>query len=177
MSVTFQLQHPDPVAHRRQTRFSAMVIISIFATLAMSLATLSVSLFGEPGGNNTGWNLGGVIAGLGLTVALVWRVLSRQPWMAAACYSWQLKRCLMRVTNCMHLVEAGVAAHNPAALKLLRFYHLGLTEMHRLDGNDTGLAELAPQRRALELTLQALALPLEQSGFDPDWLTQLQDRR
>jgi hypothetical protein len=152
-----------------------MVIIALFTTLAMGLATLSVHLFGTPGGNNTVWNLGGVLTGLALTVALVRQVLSRQPWMAAARYSWQLKRNLMRVTNCMHLVEAGVAAANPSAIKLLRFYHLGLTEMHWLDGNDTGLAELAPQRRALETRMQALGIPLEQSGFDPDWLTRLQD--
>lgn len=65
-----------------------------------------------------------------------------QPWMAAAVYGWQLKRSSMSITNVMHQVKAGVQAQDPAAMKLLRFYHLGLTQMHQLDANSSEQASL-----------------------------------
>ncbi|WP_290650738.1 DUF3087 domain-containing protein [Aquisalimonas sp.] len=166
----FELQHLDPDAYRRQTRKSSLIVIVIFAVVAMALASLSVAVFGEPGGNNFRWNLGGVLAGVVVTVALVRFKLWHQPWMASAVYGWQLKRHLMRITNVQHQVEARVAAGDRDAMKLLRFYHLGLEHMHRLEGNLTALHELLLESEALKRKLVEHGISTDQTRLDPAWL-------
>ena len=116
----FEIKPMDPQTYRQQTRRSTLIIVVLFVLLTMLLSTGAVSLLGQPGGDNFRYNLGGVIAGVLLTFALVRLQFWQQPWMAAAVYGWQLKRNLMRVTNVMHHVTSGVAANNPAAMKLLR---------------------------------------------------------
>ncbi|MCQ4348872.1 DUF3087 domain-containing protein [Pseudomonas stutzeri] len=166
----FEIQPMNPQQYRQQTRRSTLTILLTFAPLAMLLSGLAVLLFGTPGGDNFRWNLGGVLAGLLLTVLLVRRVFWRQPWMAAAVYGWQLKRSLMSVTNVMHHVQAGVAAGDPDALRLLRFYHLGLTQMHQLDGNSSGLSQMVREIDAHRERMEALGLDPEQPRLDPAWL-------
>ncbi|MFC3606971.1 DUF3087 domain-containing protein [Stutzerimonas tarimensis] len=166
----FEITPFDPESYRRQTRKSSLVVIAIFAALGMGLATLSVALFGEPGGNNFRWNLAGILAGLVLTVLIVRHKLWHQPFMAAAAYGWQLKRNLMRITNVMHQVEAGVAAGDPAAMKLLRFYHLGVAQMHRLDGNSSAEADFARKSDQHLERMQEQDLAPEQTCYDPAWL-------
>ncbi|WP_123473979.1 DUF3087 family protein, partial [Pseudomonas protegens] len=80
--------------------------------------------------------------GLLISASLLRSVFWSKPWMAAAVYGWLLKRSLMRVTNVMHQVTAGVAAGDSAALKLLRFYHLGLIQMHQLDANSSAHGQM-----------------------------------
>lgn len=166
----FEIRHLNPEEYRRQTRKSSIIVILILAVLAMALSTLSVAFFGEPGGNNFRWNLAGILAGLVLTVMLVRVKLWGQPWMAAAVYGWRLKRSLMSITNVMHYVEAGVAANDPAALKLLRFYHLGLAEMHRLDGNTSALGELTRESEQHRQKMEELGISSDQFRLDPGWL-------
>ncbi len=93
--------------------------------------------------------------------------------MAAAVYGWQLKRNLMRITNVMHHVSAGVQAGEPSAMKLLRFYHLGVTQMHRLDGNSSGLGPLVREIDQLREAMEARGLDIEQTRLDPAWFEQL----
>ena len=138
----FEIKPLNPETFRRQTRRSTLIIVMIFLVLGMALSTLSVMAFGTPGGNNFWWNLAGIIAGVALTVALVRISFWQQAWMAPAVYGWQLKRNLMRITNVMHHVTAGVSGNDPAAMQLLRFYHLGLTQMHQLDANSSALSQL-----------------------------------
>lgn len=169
----FEIQPMDPLLYRAQTRRSTLILCAILAALCISLATLSVALFGEPGGNNFRWNLGGVIAGLLLTIALVRLQLWQQPWMAPAVYGFRLKRNLMKVTNILHKVQAGVAANDPTAMRVLRFYHLGLMQMHQLDGNSSATSDMVKEvdqhcERMLEQGIE-----LQQSHLDPSWLTQL----
>src|SRR5690606_18691321 len=128
-SRMFEIQPMSPEQYRQQTRSITLAILTLFVLLALTSATLAVKLFGEPGGNNFRWNLAGVLTGLAATVAIVRLKFWSTPWMAPAVYGWRLKRSLMRVTNQMHQVQAGVAAGDPEAMKLLRFYHLGLTQM------------------------------------------------
>lgn len=170
MAVPFEIKQLNPEAYRQQTRRSTLILVLLFLLLAMLLATLSVQLFGTPGGDNFRWNLGGVIAGLLLTVALVRLQFWQQPWMAAAVYGWQLKRRLMSITNRMHHVSAGVAAHDPAAMKLLRFYHLGLTQMHQLDGNSSALSQISAEINRHREAMQAMGLDTENQRMDPAWL-------
>ncbi len=170
MTAMFEIKPMNPELYRRQTRRSTLTIILTFVPLAMLLSGLLVLLFGTPGGDNFRWNLGGVVGGLLLTVLLVRKLYWSQPWMAAAVYGWQLKRSLMSVTNVMHHVESGVAAGRPEALRLLRFYHLGLTQMHQLDGNSSGLSQMVREIDAHRARLQALGMDTEQTRLDPAWL-------
>ncbi|MEH6387589.1 DUF3087 domain-containing protein [Pseudomonas profundi] len=166
----FELQQIDPEAYRRQTRRSTLIVAVLFAAIAMASATLTVALFGEPGGNNFIWNLAGVLAGLFISSAIVRALLWDKPFMAQARYGWQLKRSLMSVTNVMHHVEAGVAANDPEAMKLLRFYHQGLTQMHQLEGHTSALEELRSESEAHRQRLEAMGIPADQPRLDPHWL-------
>lgn len=168
--VVFDIKPLDPRSYRQQTRRSTLVVVATFAVLAMGLAAVAVALFGEAGADNLRWNILGVVLGLVLTAALVRFVYWTQPWMGCAAYGWRLKRSLMRVTNVMHHVNAGVAAGDPDAMKLLRFYHLGLTQMHELDGNSASLGELQREIDRHRTILQAQGLEPDQHSLDDAWL-------
>jgi len=168
--VVFEIKPLDPQAYRQQTRRSTLVVVATFAVLAMGLAALAVAVLGEPGADNLRWNILGVLLGLLLTAALVRFVYWKQPWMACAAYGWRLKRSLMRVTNVMHHVNAGVAAGDAEAMKLLRFYHLGLTQMHELDGNSASLGEVQGEIDRHRAAMQAQGLEPGQRGLDDAWL-------
>lgn len=170
VATMFEIQPLNPEDYRQQTRRSSLIIALTFIALALLLSTAAVALFGQAGGDNFRWNLGGVLVALLLTVALVRSFMWSQPWMAAAVYGWRLKRSLMRVTNVMHHVKAGVSAHDPDAMHLLRFYHLGLTQMHQLDGNSSALSEaVAEINRHLE-RMQSLGMNTDQPRLQADWL-------
>lgn len=166
----FEIKPHNPEAYRRQTRRITLVIAATFVVLALLLSFMLVQLFGTAGGDNFRWNLIGVLAGLGLTIALVRFKLWTLPWMAPAVYGWQLKRSLMRITNVMHHVESGVAAGDPTAMKLLRFYHLGVTQMHQLDGNTGEISQMLREIDAHREAMQVQGLELEQNRLDPAWL-------
>ncbi|WAJ39240.1 DUF3087 domain-containing protein [Pseudomonas sp. GOM7] len=167
----FEITPVNPEKYRQQTRRITALVAAIFVTLAMALAMLSVHLFGEPGSDgNFRWNLLGVLSALGLTVALVRLHLWQRQWMAPAVYGWRLKRSLMRVTNVMHHVKAGVAQGDETAMKLLRFYHLGVTQMHQLDGNSSELSQMVREIDEHRQAMQQQGLELEQTRLQPDWL-------
>lgn len=166
----FEIQPVSPQTYRQQTRRSAVLVLAIFAALGMLLSGLAVMLFGEPGGDNFRLNLGGVLAGLLATVALVRLQFWSQPWMALAVYGWQLKRSLMSITNVMHHVQAGVAAGDPQAMKLLRFYHLGLTQMYQLDNNLSALSQMVREIDQHREAMETQGLDPEQTRLDPAWL-------
>ncbi|MFP6848004.1 MAG: DUF3087 domain-containing protein [Pseudomonas sp.] len=166
----FEIQQQSPERYRQQTRRSTLIIALTFVALAMLLSTGSVMLFGEPGADNFRWNMAGVVVALLLTIALVRSVMWPQPWMAAAVYGWRLKRSLMRVTNIMHHVKAGVAARDPDAMQLLRFYHLGLTQMHQLDGNSSSLSETVAEINKHKESMESLGMNTEQPRLDANWI-------
>lgn len=169
----FELKPCDPATFRQQTRRSTLIIAVLFVALAMLLSSLAVMLFGESGGDNLRFNVGGVFAGVLITVALVRGPFWTQPWLAPAVYGWQLKHSLMSVTNVMHKVTEGVQANDPTAIKLLRFYHLGLTQMHALDANSSAQAQLVGEIDAHQAKMQALGIDTEQTRLDPAWLDSL----
>ncbi|MBD9456270.1 DUF3087 domain-containing protein [Pseudomonas sp. PDM05] len=166
----FELKPCDPVTYRRQTRRSTLIVAVLFLALAMLLSSLAVMLFGEPGGDNFRFNVGGVFAGVLITLALVRGPFWSQTWLAPAVYGWQLKRSLMSVTNVMHKVTERVQANDPSAIKLLRFYHLGLTQMHALDANSSAQVQLIGEIEAHKAKMQALGMDTEQTRLDPAWL-------
>ncbi|WP_434624498.1 DUF3087 domain-containing protein [Pseudomonas sp. Z1-29] len=166
----FEIKPWDAVTYRQQTRRSTLILALVFLALAMLLSSLAVMLFGTPGGDNFRFNVGGVFAAVLLMAALIRGYFWQQPWMAAAVYGWQLKRSLMSVTNVMHQVKAGVQAQDPAAMKLLRFYHLGLAQMHLLDANSSDQASLNREADEHLQNMQARGLDPEQSRLDPAWI-------
>ncbi|HGM5551822.1 TPA: DUF3087 domain-containing protein [Pseudomonas putida] len=169
----FEIQPMDPATFRQQTRRSTLIIAVLFLVLAMALSTAAVALFGEPGGDNLRFNVGGVFVAFLLTAALLRGQFWQQSWMAPAVYSWRLKRSLMSVTNVMHQVTAAVEQNDPTAMKVLRFYHLGLTQMHELDGNSSDHAQLHREVEAHKARMQALGLEIDQKRLDPAWLQTL----
>lgn len=170
----FVIERRDPLSYRRETRHSTIRLIILFAVLGMAFSTGLVMVFGESGGSNFRWNLLGVVLALLLTVMLVRHLFWQQPWMRSAAYGWQLKRCMLRITNCQHQLKAGVAQQLPAAMQLQRFYHLGLTEMYRLDGNQEALDALAAEKLAHEQQLQDMGLEVDLYQLDPAWLAEVQ---
>ncbi|MDO4235788.1 MULTISPECIES: DUF3087 family protein [Pseudomonas] len=166
----FELKPCDPALYRRQTRRSTLIVAVVFLAVAMLLSSLAVMLFGEPGGDNVRFNVGGVFAGVLITVALVRGPFWRQAWLAPAVYGWRLKRSLMSVTNVMHKVSERVQANDPDAINVLRFYHLALTQMHALDANSSAQAQLVDEVQAHKARMQALGIDTEQTRLDPAWL-------
>ncbi|SEI19245.1 DUF3087 domain-containing protein [Pseudomonas fuscovaginae UPB0736] len=166
----FEIKPFNPETYRQQTRRSTLIIAATFVLLAMLLSGLAVMLFGTPGGDNFRFNAGGVLVAVLLMAVLMRQVFWSQPWMAAAVYGWQLKRSLMRVTNVMHRLKAAVQTRDPAAMKLLRFYHLGLNQMHLLDGNTSSLDQMADEVEQHRIAMQAQGLDPEQLRLDRQWL-------
>ncbi|POB02696.1 DUF3087 family protein [Halopseudomonas oceani] len=171
MSELFRIEHRDPETFRRQTRRSSMIVVATFALFGMAIPALLVGLFGGAGeGGNFGLNLVGVLLAAAITAILVRTVFLKQSWMDAAAYGWRLKRSLMRVTNQMHQVKDGVKAGDESAMLLLRFYHLGLQEMHHLDGNTSEMLELVAEREQLREALAARGVSEEQLALRSEWL-------
>ncbi|CAI8798914.1 DUF3087 domain-containing protein [Pseudomonas sp. IT-P253] len=166
----FEIQPMNAETFRQQTRRSTVIIALIFLTLAMVLSTTAVAVFGEPGGDNLRFNVGGVFVAVLLMVALMRGKFWTQEWMAPAVYGWRLKRSLMSVTNVMHQVTAAVEAGDPTALKLLRFYHLGLSQMHELDGNSSDHGQLTREMDLHKARMDALGIETEQTQLNPAWL-------
>ncbi|MGK9065143.1 DUF3087 domain-containing protein [Stutzerimonas chloritidismutans] len=168
--VIFEIEPMNPERYRQQTRRSSLAVIATFAITAMGFAMLAVAAFGGPGGDNLRYNIAGVVAGFLVTAALVRLVYARQRWMACAVYGWRLKRSLMRITNQMHQVKAGVTAGDRDAMQVLRFYHLGLAQMHDLDGNSGALAEQQAEIEQHRQAMLAHGIDIEQTRLDDVWL-------
>lgn len=166
----FEIQPQNAQTYRQQTRRSTVIIALMFLALAMVLSTAAVVLFGEPGGDNLRYNVGGVFIAVLLMVALMRGKFWNQPWMAAAVYGWQLKRSLMSITNIMHQLTAAVETGDPVAMKLLRFYHLGLHQMHELDGNSSDHSQLVREMDLHKARMDELGIDTDQARLDPAWL-------
>ena len=166
----FEIQPQNPERYRSQTRRSTIIIALIFLALAMVLSTTAVALFGEPGGDNLRFNVGGVFFSVLLMAALMRGTFWTQPWMAPAVYGWQLKRSLMSITNVMHQVTAAVEKEDPTAMKLLRFYHLGLSQMHELDGNSSDHSQLTREMDQHKARMEVLGIETDQTRLNPAWI-------
>lgn len=166
----FEIQPMDPATFRQQTRRSTVIIAVLFLLLAMLFSSVAVAMFGEPDGDNLRFNVGGVFVAFLLTAALLRGRFWHQTWMAPAVYGWRLKRNLMSITNVMHQVTAAVEAGDPTAMKLLRFYHLGLSQMHELDGNSSDHGQLNREMEQHKTRMEALGLDTEQTKLNPAWL-------
>jgi len=170
VAAPFEIKPLNPETYRRQTRRATLIIAVLFLALAMLFSQILVLAFGESGGDNFRWNVAGVVIGLGVSVALVRLRFWSQAWLAPSLYGWQLKRSLMSITNLMHRLEAGVAAGDPVAMKLLRFYHLGLMQMHELDGNSSDQGQARAEIERHRQRMEEAGVDTEQTRLDPAWL-------
>jgi len=168
--VMFEIKPMNPEQYRQQTRRSTVYIALTFILLALLLSGLAVMVLGVQGGDNFRLNLVGVLVALVTTLLLVRYLFWSQPWMRPAAYGWQLKRSLMKVTNVMHHVTAGVMAGDVAAMKLLRFYHLGVSQMYQLDANSSALSQMVLEIDLHKARLEALGIDTEQTRLDPAWI-------
>ena len=168
--MMFEIKPMNPEQYRQQTRRSTVYIALTFILLALLLSGLAVMVLGVQGGDNFRLNLAGVLVALVTTLLLVRYLFWSQPWMAAAVYGWQLKRSLMKVTNVMHHVTAGIMAGDVSAMKLLRFYHLGVTQMYQLDANSSALSQMVHEIDLHKARLEALDVDTEQTRLDPAWI-------
>lgn len=166
----FEIKPQNPETYRQQTRRSTLIIVLVFVSLAMVLSSAVVMMFGVQGGDNFRLNVAGVLLALVSCMVLVRVKFWSQPWMAAAVYGWQLKRSLMSVTNVMHHVKTGVRAGDPVAMKLLRFYHLGVIQMHQLDANSSALSQMVHEIDQHKAAMEGLAMDTDQPCLDPKWL-------
>ena len=55
-------------------------------------------------------------------------------------------------------------------MQLLRFYHLGLTQMHQLDGNTSSLSEVVAEINTHKERMEELGMDTEQPRLYSDWL-------
>ncbi|NPA71241.1 MAG: DUF3087 domain-containing protein [Gammaproteobacteria bacterium] len=171
----FKIEQIDPVFYRKQTRKATLIIMAIFIVIGFSTAYLFVSYFGEYSNNKLVLNLIGAFIGLIITGYLVKTLFADKPWMRESMYAWQLKRSLMHITNVERHVKEAAQANDPHALKVLRFYHLGLEHMHKLEGNSSALIDMIAEKKEIEEKMQALGLPLEQTEFDAEWVERYKD--
>lgn len=168
--MSFEIKSLNPERYRQETRRVAFFVIGCFFIQAMLFATLSVQLFGTPGTDNFRFNLAGVVVGVISTVLLVRFQFWDKPWMASAVYGWRLKRHLMRLTNVMHHIKAGVIKEDENALNALRFYHVGLIQMCQLDNNPTGVSHLVHEIDQHKERMEALGLMSEQTRWNEQWI-------
>ncbi len=70
----------------------------------------------------------------------------------------------------MSYVKAGVALGDDSAMKLLRFYHLGVTQMHQLDGNSSELSQMVREIDVHRELMEQRGLGVEHNRLDPAWL-------
>lgn len=173
----FALKSLDPINYRQQTRKSSLILILVFASLGMGLASLLVIIWGTPGASHFYLNLLGVLLGLATTLLLVKLVFSKQPFMQEAIYGWHLKRNLMRVTNKMHTIKELASENQTQALQLLNFYHLALEQMHQLEGDDTALLELKVEKLATEEKMHSLGINTNLNYLDPAWLLAIEPQK
>ena len=168
--MMFEIKPINPETYRQQTRRSTLYIALTFVLLALLLSGVLVMVLGVAGGDNFRLNLAGVIVALITTFLLVRYLFWSQPWMAPAVYGWQLKRSLMKVTNVMHHVTAGVMAGDVAAMKLLRGEQRGVTQMYQLDANSSALSQMVREIDLHKARLEALGIDTGQTRLDPQWI-------
>lgn len=162
----FQLEEIDPVFYRKQTRKSTLIIMAIFIVIGFITANLTVKWLGDYSNNHIVLNFLGAFVGLFITFGIVKLFFVDKPWMREALYAWRLKRRLMYIGNVKRQLEEALEQNDPNAMKVMRFYHLGLEQMHKLEDNHYALVDLEAEKNALAKTMQAHQVDLNQFEFD-----------
>ena len=166
----FQIEEIDPKFYQRQTRKATIIVMALFMVIGLVLANLFPLWFGAYFESTLMLNFIGAFVGLMVTAFITKWFFANKPWMHEAMYGWRLKRSLMHVTNRQRPILEAVAQGDQQAMKVLRFYHLGLTQMHKLEANSTSLVDMVVEKRDLETKMTALGMDLNQIYFDEAWV-------
>ncbi|BBP45843.1 hypothetical protein THMIRHAS_12160 [Thiosulfatimonas sediminis] len=173
----FTIEPIDAIIYRRKSRNATLVMLAIFIVIGFLFASLSVHYLSEYNSNKLVLNFLGAFVGLLITAVIVKKFMADKPIMAEAMYGFRLKRNLMHVTNRLRHIQEAVQKDDPQAMKILRFYHLGLTQMHQFEQNSSALLDMEVEKRQLEQKMTHLGLELEQLSFDPEWVKHYQEDR
>ena len=166
----FHIEDIDPKVYRTRSRNATLVMMAIFIVIGFVLAQLSLHYLGPYNDNKIVLNLMGGVAGLIVTGFIVKAFLADKPFMKETMYAFRLKRNLMYVTNKLRPIKEAAEAGDTNAMKCLRFYHIGLTQMHKFDNNTTALIDLDAEIRLLLDKMNELELDTQQTSFDPEWV-------
>lgn len=166
----FQIEEIDPTVYREKTRKATFIVMGIFLVIGFAMATSFVDWFGEYSNNHIVLNFLGAFVGLLMTFMIVKWFFVDKPWMKEAMYSWRLKRSLMYITNVHKRVQEAAANDDENAMKVMRFYHLGLTQMHQLENNHHALIDMKTEKDELVEKMTKKGMELNQDSFDPQWV-------
>lgn len=161
----FKIQDINPEEYRRNTRNATLRIMGLFIVVGFITSYFFPRLFGENPHNLLTLQIMGALIGLGVVFWITAKFFKHQAWMKEAMYGWQLKRSLMHITNAMRPLQEKVEAGDVEAMKLMRYYHLGITQMYTLEQNTSGLIDLKVEREQLEAKMRELGLDTEQTEF------------
>ncbi|WFE68468.1 DUF3087 family protein [Thiomicrospira sp. R3] len=161
----FQIQEIDPTVYRTNTRNATLRVMGLFIVVGFASSYGFYSLFDDPL-NPLTLQIIGAMMGLIVVFWITAKYFKDKPWMREAMYGWKLKRSLMHITNAMKPLQEKVEAGDGEAMKIMRFYHLGVTQMYTLEQNTSGLIDLKVERDTLEAKMQQLGLDTEQTSFE-----------
>lgn len=162
----FTIEEIDPKHYRKKTRNATLMIMAIFIVIGMITATLTVKYLGPYNDNHIVLNFIGAFIGLVITFFIVKTFFINKPWMQEAMYAWRLKRSLMQIYNVQEKLKAKVNENDEEAIKIMRFYHLGVTQMNQLENNSYGQIDLMAEKKQHEEKMQALGIDLQQIHFE-----------
>lgn len=166
----FTIQEIDPIYYRKQTRSATIKIMAMFIVIGFITATLAIEWFGEYSSNKLVLNFMGAFVGLIITGFIVKTFFAKQAWMKEAIYAWRLKRNLMYITNLIKPIKEAVENEDEHAMKIMRFYHLGLNQMHKLEDNNQALLDIIVESKELAGKMRDKGLDIEQYSFDSSWV-------
>ncbi|WP_017431095.1 DUF3087 family protein [Vreelandella jeotgali] len=162
----FTLHHQDGHAYRRKSRIISLLMAGQFAVLGMLFAVILTAAFGS----SLALNALGVVLGL-LATSAMFAALKDRPWMVEMRYAWQLKHHLGQISGYLTSLRQAVEEDDRQALDILTFYHQGMEQLAELNGRTTDDdAERLAEKLQVQLKREALDLPDEVEGFDPDKL-------
>lgn len=162
----FEIKDIDPQEYRTKTRNATLRIMGLFIVVGFLTSYFFPSLFGENPHNLLTLQIMGALIGLGVVFWITAKFFKHQAWMKEAMYGWQLKRSLMHITNAMRPLQEKAEAGDVEAMKILRFYHLGITQMYTFEQNTSGLIDLKVEKDQLEAKMRELGLDTEQTQFE-----------
>lgn len=166
----FTIEQIDPVFYRKKTRNATLIIMAVFIVIGFAFASLAVTYLGDYSNNKLVLNLMGALFGLLITAYIIKTFFADKPWMKESMYAWRLKRSLMHITNVHKKVQQAAKNGDEHALKIMRFYHLGLEQMHKLEANSAALIDMEVEKREVEAQIKERGLELNQIEFDPEWV-------
>lgn len=162
----FIIEEIDPETYRKKSRNATFIIMGLFIVIGMIFATLSVNILGPYNNNHLVLNFLGAFIGLILTFLIVKVFFIHKPWMKEAMYAWRLKRNLMQIYNVLEKIKTKVKQKDTEAIKILRFYHLGLTQMNQLENNSHAQIELVSEKNQHQLMMEEMGIDTDQRSFD-----------